>query len=156
MSQFFIDTNPSGLTDIVTINNIGPNSSGNFTLESTDGSITLTGITNGLNLSSAIPWSDKSSSFNAVSGNGYFITASATATLPASPSQGNTIIFHIDGPGTLIIQANTGQIVSMAVTNSSTGGTCTSESNGSSITLTYRAADSSWRTISVIGTWLLA
>ncbi len=38
---------------ISTINNIGPNGSGNFTVESTDGSVTITPIANGVNLSVA-------------------------------------------------------------------------------------------------------
>src|SRR5271169_6399589 len=32
-----------------------------------------------------MPWTDEATNFAVVSGNGYFITANATATLPASP-----------------------------------------------------------------------
>src|SRR5208337_1238735 len=52
---------------------------------------------------SSIVWTDEGTNFAAVAENGYFITASAIATLPASPSQGNEISFTVDAAATLTI-----------------------------------------------------
>jgi hypothetical protein len=103
-----------------------------------------------------MPWTDKATSFNAAAGNGYFVTATATATMPASPLQGNTISFEVDGVGSLLtITANTGQIIRAGKTVSAAAGTCVNNFQGDSITLVYRASDTSWQAISVIGTWTI-
>ena len=101
-------------------------------------------------------WNDEATSFAAVKGNGYFVTANATATLPASPSQGDTIAFEVDSAsGILTIQANTGQIIRTGKTVTASAGTAVSNFDGDSLTLVYRAADTSWQSISAIGTWTL-
>ena len=103
-----------------------------------------------------MPWTDESSSWNALVGNGYFGTmaSTATATLPASPSQGNIIAFEVDSSaGILTIQANTGQSIVIGKAASASAGVAVSNFNGDSVTLVYRSSDASWRAISVIGTW---
>lgn len=105
-----------------------------------------------------LTWTDKNTSFSAAVGNGYFVTATATATLPASPAQGNTIAFAVDSvSGILTIKANTGQIIQVGLAISAAAGTCVSNANGDSITLVYRAADTKW--ISAFGgpegTWTI-
>jgi|ERR1700690_475048 len=101
----------------------------------------------------AMTWTDESTSFNAVAGNGYFVTGTATATMPASPSQGNTIAFATDATNVLTITANTGQIIRLGNVASASAGTCASNKRGDSITLVYRAADTTWIAIDSIGTW---
>ena len=101
-----------------------------------------------------MPWSDKSTSFAAAAGNGYFVTATSTATLPASPSQGNIISFTYDSAsGALTITGNTGQIIRIGNAVSATAGTAASNKQGDSVTLVYRASDSAWIAADVVGTW---
>jgi hypothetical protein len=100
-------------------------------------------------------WTDESSSFNAVAENGYFITGSATATLPLSPPQGTTIYFIFDTTGvTFTISANTGQFIRVGSALSASDGTCTTTTIGSSITLVYRAGNSAWFALNgPLGVW---
>jgi hypothetical protein len=103
-----------------------------------------------------MPWTDKATSFNAAAGNGYFVTATATATMPASPTQGQIIAFEVDGVGSLLtIQANTGQIIRGGKAVSASAGTCVNNFQGDAIVLVYRAADTSWQSIQMIGTWTI-
>lgn len=100
-------------------------------------------------------WTDESTNFNAAVGNGYFITGTATATLPASPSQGNLIEFHVEIGGALTIQANTGQVINISSAQTVSGGTAVNNGTGDAVTLVYRSANSNWNATSVIGTWTL-
>jgi hypothetical protein len=101
-------------------------------------------------------WTDEATSFNALKNNGYFVTATATATLPASPAQGDTIAFEVDGVGSLLtIQANTGQIIRLGKTVTASAGTAVNNFQGDAIVLVYRASDTSWQSIQSIGTWTL-
>jgi hypothetical protein len=116
-------------------------------------------ITNGSNsitiaaTGSETVWTDENVSFNALVGNGYFVTATATATLPASPSQGNPITFVVDGTQFLTITANTGQIIRIGSAVSATAGTAVNNARGDSVSLVFRSSDSAWLATSVIGTW---
>lgn len=105
--------------------------------------------------SAGFSWIDKAASFAALAGTGYFVTANATATLPAIPSQGNTISFAIDsGSAILTIQANTGQFIKVGKDTSASAGICVSNFDGDSITLVYRAASSTWIAVDAPeGTW---
>ena len=103
--------------------------------------------------SSSFPWTDEAVSFNPLANNGYFITAVATATLPAVPSQGNMISFAVDTSQILTIQANTGQIIRIGAAVSASAGTAVNIVQGDSVTLVYRSSDSAWIATSVIGTW---
>jgi hypothetical protein len=104
-----------------------------------------------------MPWTDKAISFAAAVGNGYFVTATATATLPASPAQGNTISFAVDSAsGILTIQANTGQIIRVGKVVCAAAGICVSNFDGDAITLVYRASDTTWISVpGTEGTWTL-
>ncbi len=106
---------------------------------------------------STFPWTDEATSFAAVANNGYFVTATATATLPPSPSQGNTIAFAVDSAsGILTIQANTGQMIRVGRSLSASAGMAVSNFDGDSIFLVYRAADATWIAApSPEGTWTL-
>jgi len=101
-----------------------------------------------------VSWTDQSSSFAASVNNAYFISGAATATLPASPSQGNLIKFTVDTASAFVIKANTGQIIrlgSLAV--STRAGTLTNSAIGDSITLIYRTVGAAWISDASIGTW---
>jgi hypothetical protein len=111
------------------------------------GSITITGG------AGVFPWSDKAVSFNAVSNNGYFITAALTSTLPSTPAEGDTIDFIVDTASNLTIQANTGQKIRLARTISAAAGIAVNTQIGDSISLVYRVADTTWLSLSANGGW---
>lgn len=100
-------------------------------------------------------WVDKGTSFAALSGVGYFVTGTATATLPASPVQGNTIRFSVDTASLLTITANTGQIIRLGSTATAAAGTCVNTQQGDSIELVYRTSDTTWIAQSAVGAWNL-
>jgi hypothetical protein len=99
------------------------------------------------------PWTDESTNFSPAANNGYFVTGTATATLPASPSQGNTIHFSVDTTQILTITANTGQVIRIGSAVSASAGTAANNARGDSVTLVYRSSDAAWIASSVIGTW---
>ncbi len=139
---------------------VPPDGSGNINILGT-GSVTVAGNpgTDTLTISvsgGGFSWSDKAISFPALAANGYFCTAALTAALPASPSQGDTIIFNTTTASTVLILANTGQTIYDGSSSSSVGGTLSASSIGNSITLVYRSADQTWRSISTNGTWGIA
>jgi hypothetical protein len=102
----------------------------------------------------ATTWTDEATSFNAAVNNGYFCTSTLTATLPASPAQGNVIAFNVDSAsGILTIQANSGQTIQIGKAISVGAGVAVSNFNGDSVVLVYRASDTSWRAIQSIGTF---
>ena len=103
-----------------------------------------------------LPWTDESTTFSPAAGNGYFVTGAATATLPASPAQGNTISFCVDGSVLLTITANTGQTIQVGSAKSASAGTCVNAASttGDSITLVYRSSDANWFAVPAPqGTW---
>lgn len=116
-------------------------------------------VTNGHNsitiaaTGSEMVFTDESTSFSAAAGNGYFVTGAATATLPASPSQGNTICFIVDGAVTLTVTANTGQVIRVGSAVSASAGTVVNNARGDALTLVYRASDTAWISRATQGTW---
>jgi hypothetical protein len=121
---------------------------GNIQLKGTTGNLSVTAGTNELTFaainSGALVWTDKAISFSAASNNGYFVTAVATALLPASPAQGDQIAFISGTASALTITANTGQKIRVGNVLSALAGTAVSTQNGDSIDLVYRAADATW------------
>lgn len=117
---------------------------------STTGYVTMAG-------GGGFTWSDISGSFSAAKNNGYFITGTATANLPALPSQGDTIKFFVDHASqVLTIDAPGTQIIRFGSLVSSAGGTFVSTLQGDSVELTYRASDTCWCAIAgFTGTWIL-
>ncbi len=93
-------------------------------------------------------WLDVSGAFSPLRNHGYFITGTATANLPASPAQGDTIKFFVDHASqVLTIQAAGTQIIRLGSLVSSAGGTFVSTLQGDSVELTYRAANTCWEAI---------
>lgn len=103
--------------------------------------------------SGGMTWTDNSGAFAAVKSNGYFITTTSTSTLPASPSEGDTIAFNVDTANILTIQANTGQFIRLSSSISSIAGTLVNTAQGDAITLIYRASGTTWHAQSAIGVW---
>ena len=99
-------------------------------------------------------WSDASGAFSPLKNNGYFVTGTATGTLPASPAQGDTIKFIVDHATQLLtIDAPGTQLIRLGSAVSSAGGTFVSTLQGDSITLTYRTSDTCWLAQSSVGNW---
>jgi hypothetical protein len=96
-------------------------------------------------------WSDISGAFSPLKENGYFVTGTATGTLPASPAQGDTIKFIVDTTQILTIQATGTQVIRLGAAVSSAAGTIVSANQGDAITLVYRTSDTAWIADSSIG-----
>lgn len=107
--------------------------------------------------SGVFSWIDTSGSFSPTAGNGYFITGTATANLPASPSQGDTIQFFVDHASqVLTIDAPGTQLIRLGSLVSSAGGTAVSTLQGDSVELVYRASNTCWCAVSGFsGTWVI-
>lgn len=117
--------------------------------------ITITNGHNSITIAAAGPlvWSDNSGTFNAVKGNGYFITAASTPTLPASPSEGDVVAFIVDTASTCTVTGNTGQKIRIGGAISAAAGTAANNARGDSLTLVYRSTGTTWFASDVIGTW---
>ena len=103
-------------------------------------------------------WNDVSGAFSPLKNNGYFVTATATGTLPAVPVQGDTVKFFVDSSSQfLTIQAAGTQLIRLGSLVSSAGGTAVSTLQGDSVELVYRAADTCWCAVGGFsGTWIMA
>jgi hypothetical protein len=121
-----------------------------ITVSNGAGTITLSVSNDG------IAWSETSGVFTAAVENGYSLTGAATATLPAGPSTGNTIIFQCNTASAVVITAAGSQIIRVGSSASSAGGTVTSTAIGNALTLTYSATNTVWIARGVQGNWSLA
>lgn len=103
-------------------------------------------------------WSDVSGAFSPLKNTGYFITGTATGTLPAAPAQGDTIKFFVDHATQLLtIDAPGTQIIRLGALVTSAGGTAISTVRGDSVELVYRTADTCWCAVGgFVGTWTIA
>lgn len=120
--------------------------------------ISITNAANSITIAAAsggFTWSETSGAFNAVKQNGYFITTTATATLPASPSEGDTISFIVDSTNLLTITANTGQTLRFSSAVSASAGTAVSTKQGDSATLVYKSTGTVWIAQNFVGNWTL-
>ena len=103
-----------------------------------------------------LPITDIAVNTLAVVNNSYAATAAVTLTLPASPAQSDTVQVMVATGGSMIIQANTGQLIMVGVNASTTAGTATNTQIGDSLTLRYRTSNSTWRAYSSEGTWSMS
>lgn len=107
-------------------------------------------------VSGGVGWTDEAVSFNASVNNGFFCTAALTATLPAGATQGQIVLIEVDTASAVVIRANAGQTIRLGASASSVAGSATSSKQGDSVYLVFRAATSTWNSISTEGTWALA
>ena len=125
---------------------------GEFYIKTTDGVNTGWKLLKG----TGFTWSDISGAFSALNGNGYFITGTSTATLPASPSNGDTIEFFVDHASqVLTIQATGTQIIRMGTVVSAAAGSAVSTQRGDSVELVYRSTNTCWQAVDFVGTWIV-
>ena len=102
-------------------------------------------------------WQDVSGAFISKRNNGYFITATASSTLPAGASEGDTILYALDTTQILTLTANAGQTIRIGNNVSSSGGTAVSTLRGDSLSLVFRSVSQSWIAVPApVGTWTLA
>lgn len=143
--------------------NAGGNHINIGTITSPDASITVGFSSPNITLqvsagAGGFPWNDVSGAFSPLKSNGYFITGTATGTLPAVPAQGDTIKFFVDHASQfLTIDAPGTQLIRLGSLVTSAGGTAVSTAQGDSVELTYRASDTCWCAIAgFTGTWLIS
>jgi hypothetical protein len=100
-------------------------------------------------------WSEQTTNFNAAVQNGYYCNNALTVTLPPSAGLviGNSIIIFADTMSQVIIQAGTGEMIQVSTTISGAGGTAKSNTQGSTLELIYKPSDSTWHSISSLGSW---
>lgn len=117
--------------------------------------VTINSSTGQLGVTNSVPsnWSDISGAVNATAGNGYFVNATSTSTLPAAPAQGDTVSYIVDTANILTIQASPGQAIRIGSTISAPAGTAKSNGTGNSVTLVYRTVTNSWISSATNGTW---
>jgi hypothetical protein len=107
-------------------------------------------------LTSIFPWIDQATGITLAVNTGYFVTAATTQTLPAAPTQGQVVKIVADTTGAVVVTANTGQVIRVGTTASSTAGSMTSTLQGDSLELVFRAATSTWISIATNGVWVSA
>ena len=101
-------------------------------------------------------WIDQATGITLAVNTGYFVTAATTQTLPAAPTQGQVVKIVADTTGAVVVTANTGQVIRVGTTVSSTAGSMTSTLQGDSLELVFRAATSTWISIANNGVWVPA
>lgn len=104
------------------------------------------------------PFSQVGSSATGVLNSGEIVTAAVTRTLPATAGlvDGDLVILTCTTAGALVVTANTGQIIRIGASASTSGGTATSTAIGDSLTLRFDATAIAWRAVSVQGNWITA
>lgn len=105
--------------------------------------------------SDSFDWSEKNADFNAQIQNGYYCNASLTATLPATSGLaiGSTVIIYVDTSSTVGIRANAGQMIQVGNTISAAAGITFSNTQGAMLELNFKPSDTTWHTISSMGSW---
>lgn len=116
---------------------------------------TSTGQLGAATIPASIVWSEVSGAFASAAGNGYFVTNTASTTLPASPSLGDTIEFSVDTANILTINANTGQTIRLNTSVTASAGNAVNVAQGASIRLVYKSTGTVWMSVSANGNWTL-
>lgn len=102
-----------------------------------------------------ITWDEKSVNFNANINYGYFVTNTATVTLPNVALLGDTITINSDTNNPVTIQAGLNQFIRVGYSITLINGTIVTTSIGDSVTLVYRASTLTWEAISALGNWTI-
>lgn len=123
-------------------------------LGGTGSSTTGSGNTVTINVEYAgMDWTDKAANFNIATQNGYFCTATLTATLPNAPTQGTSCIIYVDTSDPVTVQAQGGDFLQVGSNISVAAGVAVSNTRGAILELVYRTSDLTWHTISSLGSW---
>ena len=142
-----IQRSTTNATSDATKNGVSHFNSAQFTVDA-DGFVSA--------IASAFTWIDQATSITLAVNTGYFVTAATTQTLPAAPTQGQTVKIIADTTGAVVVTANTGQLIRVGNVVSSTAGSMTSTLRGDSLELVFRAATSTWISIANNGVWVAA
>jgi hypothetical protein len=111
--------------------------------------ISIAGTTNGLT------YNDVSGTTQAAAvNNGYIISnaAQTTVTLPATAAEGSRVAVQGKGAAGWILAANTGQVIHLGSSASSTAGSLTSTNQWDTVTVVCVTANTTWAASCVIGT----
>ncbi len=167
MSNAFLKTNASNLPPVVATSYLLDD--GNSAVPAANvlivhggvGSSTALGAANEIviNIQSVgFDWSEETADFLGESGHGYFCNNSLTVTLPSNLSlaTGNSVIIYVDTTDPVIITANTGDAIQIGQNITASAGTATSTNQGDILELVYKTSDTTWHTISSVGTWTLS
>jgi hypothetical protein len=167
MSQFFIATTSGNLPPSVPLKFTADD--GNFAVPSAN-NLNVLGGSGGVSTSIPTPggntlnvnivndsfkWSEQNGNFNAAIQNGYYCNGALTVTLPATAGLliGSTIIIYVDTSSTVMIQANTGQLIQVGSNISASAGTAASNTRGALLELNFKPSDLTWHTIASLGVW---
>jgi hypothetical protein len=104
-------------------------------------------------------WSEKNADFAASIQNGYFCNTGLIVTLPvtAGLTIGNSIIIYVDTTSQVTVQVNAGQFIQISENISSVAGMAQTVATfrGQILELVFKPSDSTWHTISSLGSWLV-
>ena len=104
----------------------------------------------------SVVFSDPNTNVTLAANTGVFAKAAITLTLPGSVAQGTVVEVVNALANTIVIQAASSQLIRVGSAVSSATGTATSVTQGDTLILRYRTANTTWYATSVIGTWSLA
>lgn len=154
----FVSINGSGVGETITGDSGGALNpvAGNWNIFGRSGSKTA-GAGNTLTVNSP-PYTSQGGTTTVTLNSGSFATAAITLTLPVTAGllDGDLCEFVCTTGLALQIKAAAGQSIRIGSLVSSVAGTATSTLIGDSVSLRFRATDTTWYATSVIGTWLMA
>lgn len=154
----FISAKATGLANTITGDSGGalPPTANNWNILGRSGSKT-SGSGSTLTVKSP-PYADASATATSTLNSGEFVTGAFTRTLPvtAGVADGDLVEYACTSASALVIQASPAQFIRIGSLITSAAGSATSTAIGDSVSLRFRAADSTWYATSVIGTWLIA
>jgi len=117
--------------------------------------VTTSGSGNTLTINSVV-FTDQAATTTVTNDSGSFATAAITLNTPNAPAQGELLQFVCTSASALVVDASGTHLIRIGNQISSAGGTATSSAIGDSLTLRFRASDSTWYATSVVGNWTLA
>jgi hypothetical protein len=103
-------------------------------------------------------WAEVSSNTAVGAQTATFCNAALTISLPETADlvTGSTVLIYADTSGSVVIQADTDQFIEIGGSTSTMAGTATSSAQGNIVELVFKPSDSTWHSLSVVGTWTTA